>query len=156
MAQHTQKNTFFIYLLVWMMMYLTYAKESCNADGKTIWCYYYDINPSATTAISQQVNITDGKENAKTWFYVYFTPKNLPCLSPAVTLTFQLIDYDTTAEFVDIRKVYKGNFYRIKSGYCQGGQHTQCTTWDTCLDNYLLPEPVVDVDEPYKIEITQG
>eukprot|EP01084_Bolivina_argentea_P092831 166981_1 len=121
----------YIYLLGWvMMMYLTYAKESCDEHGNKIWCYYHDIYPSATTPISQQVNITDGTENQKIWFYIYFTPKILPCLSPSVTLTFVLIDYDTTPEYLDIRKVYNGNFDRLKNGYCQGGQYSQCTTWD--------------------------
>eukprot|EP01084_Bolivina_argentea_P044629 82113_1 len=118
--------------------------------GPNRFCYYENISVSDGAVTNHTVHIQANDDDAMTYFDIYFTVNDNDCIRPTLSFKYELIDYDSSSEYIE---VYDNDGIIINQ--CQNGQ--SCGVFDSsCISNYDLGVNSIQKGETYKISVIES
>eukprot|EP01084_Bolivina_argentea_P222365 376381_1 len=128
----------------------TTVPDGVLCDGTNRFCYYRNISVSRNAITNHTVKIQADDDYTITYFDIYWTVNDHDCMRPTLSFRYELIDYDSTSEYIE---VYDNDDTLINR--CQGGY--SCGTFDSsCINNYNLEKEAIRKGNTYKITVLES
>eukprot|EP01084_Bolivina_argentea_P288064 494371_1 len=129
----------------------TNTGDLCGSEFNR-YCYYINIYSSIHDDTQFEQSIVKFADNVATTFDLYFIARNNICLSPSITLIYELIDYDGSSEYID---VYDNNNVLIQR--CGGeGIENMCGVFGDCISNKSLETNQINIGDTYHIQLVES
>eukprot|EP01084_Bolivina_argentea_P290408 498837_1 len=124
-------------------------KEPC---GLNRWCYYMPVTPNTQYNTDWNVTIQNEEISGDRYFDIFFSIENSPCVNPKLSFIYELIDYDSSYEYIDIF----GNDSTLVDRCGAGASPNSCNNFGTCLSQRSLNLIQIDEGSTYQISITES